>query len=636
MLPDRKKLREFPVRNPKADFLSDIVDSGVSSKIIINCTVESIARKSVLCLWYFNVEQRTYTHRTFIFMEQSTKEFDYITQQIKPCKWLKSNLCALPFLYTGYFEKKYFVFNLNIIKNYLGENVPDSHPLSTIDLHIQDKRETDSAAKAKEKQKAVDKAMAKFPPLSKNYMKWVEKKGFLNVCVAVKGRGKNMTCSKCNQTFSSKNPVYVNDEVICPHCNSHLQVKKQKSANQNVGCFHKLNGQYLYRVCNVELNFKTGEFSYYEWYRAIIDRNSNITEYIYDTKQCFNGMFWQQKPIPKRSFYYKPEFFWDYGYLYTGNLSQKYFEDSALENLGIETTSFDFVDTIEYIRKSTKIPKLELFYKLHMYRFVFNLAPYELKKLNLDETMPHKICGLSKSQFRYARENNLSYCEFDELRLINQNNKVGFEEFKLLNEKNFSSACNFRKLITTINQIPASFNKCYKYLCKLRAYLISDWMDYIKWVTVLKYKLTDTVLFPKDFKKSHDEVLKVYQAEKKSDTGVFSKAIAALYKNEYCNYETTIGEYCFVIPQNVSDLINEGSTLHHCVSTYVEEVAEKNSLIVFVRKQARLDKPFFTLELNPSTFQRRQLRGNNNCSAPEAIEDAINKYTEYLTSLKTA
>ena len=93
MLPDRKILRNFPIR--KSDIISEIVNKGISSDIIVECTVESIARKSVLCLWYFDVKNHVFTHRSFIFYSPEKNEFDYITHQIKPCKWLKSNLSNL-------------------------------------------------------------------------------------------------------------------------------------------------------------------------------------------------------------------------------------------------------------------------------------------------------------------------------------------------------------------------------------------------------------------------------------------------------------------------------------------------------------------------------------------------------------
>ena len=50
-------------------------------------------------------------------------------------------------------------------------------------------------------------------------------------------------------------------------------------------------------------------------------------------------------------------------------------------------------------------------------------------------------------------------------------------------------------------------------------------------------------------------------------------------------------------PQSPEDIIQEGQALHHCVGTYVDRVAKQECVILFLRRAAEADKPFYTLEI---------------------------------------
>ena len=61
---------------------------------------------------------------------------------------------------------------------------------------------------------------------------------------------------------------------------------------------------------------------------------------------------------------------------------------------------------------------------------------------------------------------------------------------------------------------------------------------------------------------------------------------------EYGNYEV-------VLPKEPQDLVTEGQLMHHCVGGYVEQVLQKNTLIVFIRNKANLETPYITCEVKP-------------------------------------
>lgn len=77
-------------------------------------------------------------------------------------------------------------------------------------------------------------------------------------------------------------------------------------------------------------------------------------------------------------------------------------------------------------------------------------------------------------------------------------------------------------------------------------------------------------------------------------------------------------EFCyedngFVIyyPEDSGDIIKEGVALHHCAKDFISAVAEKKTTLLFIRKQDKPDKPFYTLEIRDNGV--RQCHGFDNC-----------------------
>ncbi|MCD7956989.1 MAG: PcfJ domain-containing protein [Lachnospiraceae bacterium] len=70
--------------------------------------------------------------------------------------------------------------------------------------------------------------------------------------------------------------------------------------------------------------------------------------------------------------------------------------------------------------------------------------------------------------------------------------------------------------------------------------------------------------------------------------------------------------YIVRLPREMEDLARESSVLHHCVVTYTERVARRDTYILFLRRREQPDKPFATMEVLPSK-KGRYTRGNAPC-----------------------
>lgn len=65
-----------------------------------------------------------------------------------------------------------------------------------------------------------------------------------------------------------------------------------------------------------------------------------------------------------------------------------------------------------------------------------------------------------------------------------------------------------------------------------------------------------------------------------------------------------------VIPSNKEDIANEGKELFHCVGSYIPDVAKGNTFIVFLRKNDKINKPYYTIEIIKNEII--QIRGYGN------------------------
>lgn len=63
-------------------------------------------------------------------------------------------------------------------------------------------------------------------------------------------------------------------------------------------------------------------------------------------------------------------------------------------------------------------------------------------------------------------------------------------------------------------------------------------------------------------------------------------------------WEFEYGDYTIVLPTCAKDIIDEGSNMHHCVGSYVSNVIENQTYIVFVRRKDTPDKCYITCQVH--------------------------------------
>lgn len=146
--------------------------------------------------------------------------------------------------------------------------------------------------------------------------------------------------------------------------------------------------------------------------------------------------------------------------------------------------------------------------------------------------------------------------------------------------------------------------------------LVTEYRDYLDMCRRMGYDMKNSfVLYPKDLQKSHDRTARRY--EHKKDAKIKRDFIVA-YRQLSGRLDFEKDGLKIVYPNTPDDVAAEGHALHHCVGGYVERVAERECMILFLRKCADEAKSFYTIEVRGQEVV--QVRGMGNCGMTPEVE----------------
>ncbi len=145
--------------------------------------------------------------------------------------------------------------------------------------------------------------------------------------------------------------------------------------------------------------------------------------------------------------------------------------------------------------------------------------------------------------------------------------------------------------------------------------LIGEYRDYLDMCVKLGYNMKNSfVLYPEDLQKSHDRTAR--RVKHKADVKM-RRDFRAVCSKIVQQVEFEMDGMKIVCPTVPDDVVAEGHALHHCVGGYVDRVAKRECIILFLRRCSEEKKPFYTIEVK----NRRvvQVRGMKNCSATPEV-----------------
>lgn len=150
------------------------------------------------------------------------------------------------------------------------------------------------------------------------------------------------------------------------------------------------------------------------------------------------------------------------------------------------------------------------------------------------------------------------------------------------------------------------------------------YIDYLRLMEQCNVLINETNACPRNLFQAHDHLVELNnalerereeQAKRNRDRELKNKFDELIKTRQYMEME--INGLKFVLPKKASDIVNEGSALHHCVSTYVDRHASGTITIVFIRNAEAPKKPLYTMEFCKKEIV--QIRAKYNQNPPKEV-----------------
>lgn len=462
-------------------------------------------------------------------------------------------------------------------------------------------------------------------------------------------------CTACRHEVSIAAAKH-NASGTCPRCKKKITFKSRGKRGRifdraTVQVLQKAEGNGLVlRIIKVYRSFADSDipnhFEIWENARQFITLSSSgqcsVDAYYYHYKAGYDLTPWCNgyRPVFDR---WKYNFTADMsGVLYQRNLSDT-LKDTPWAYSQLEAFSgiASFSGVATFLSAYIKRPKIEHLIKMKLYRLVSGIiyggySYSALQAVNFNGENMRAILGIDRPYFPLLRELNPS---IDQLHLIRQllqaDHKPSTEQIKWFIASKISNADAAKELLAHM-----SVHKLQRYveqqfapedeaaLKRVDYYkmntLITDYHDYLCMCKELQYDVKNSfILFPRELKAAHDSVAKTLKDKRTAEQ---EKAIAGSFDEWQKRYQYQSKELMMIPPHSAKEIVDEGAALHHCVRLYVKNVAEKKSVILFVRSVDEPDKSLCTVEVKDG--QVTQARGFDNAEPPAQITAFIEQWKQ--------
>lgn len=174
--------------------------------------------------------------------------------------------------------------------------------------------------------------------------------------------------------------------------------------------------------------------------------------------------------------------------------------------------------------------------------------------------------------------------------------------------------------------------------------IISTWKDYLSMASKQGIDTNDEIVYRvKLLYQRHDELVQQIQMQEEAleATPIIEKhkEVAAICQSIKEKYEYTGEIYSVVVPSGVQDIMHEGNVLSHCINKtdrYWERIEQHETYILFLRKTAEINKPYYTLEVEPDgTIRQRRTYFSRQDESFEDAEQFLKKWQKIVAKRLT-
>jgi len=464
-----------------------------------------------------------------------------------------------------------------------------------------------------------------------------------------KSRLKNGTCSYC-KTDSTLKKAKHNEFGVCPSCGTKVQFKGKNMAKyydeyDHFAFIQRIDSGLMIRRFKVRLDYKHPdrkfdpkaiEISIAELSRSVLEESKNVSshyehgeftkgEYRW-MKEVYNASYWGSGSVGEKT---RNTFMRIYPFNLKEVISGTKWEYCALENFNGK------IDPVDYFEFSdTKL--LEMIVRRGFNKLAESMINSNYNKRVAVIKIEHsKMMGLSEYAYFMTKKHDLGIKDIEIIKVLENafNIKLAIEQLSWIS--NYYD--KFSKIATILEY--SSIQKMINYANKKAAEekvlvrdILVEWGDYIETAKKLKYNLgNDILLYPKDLKKSHDDVMKAIKL--KQDKATNSGVMKTAKKFSWLNYSHSGLE--IKVAKDTKEIIKESEVLGHCVGRggYIKSMAEGRTLILTIRKRESPRTPYFTVEVNPTTLDVRQYESKNRIRKSNEIDKFLAAWRKHIVKV---
>lgn len=501
----------------------------------------------------------------------------------------------------------------------------------------------------------IEKKMAMVPEPTEGFKNWAMafvEEHVMYMLPFQKKKTTKATCSACQSEYEyDKGEIQPKQIIACPSCGTKCTVKRVDYKNRNPIPGYQFRKEVLL-FQKIGEEFCERHFYATQWvdFSGEATRLTEIGRIFYPSGKYnpnWNGDRAHGLRGNGRTYFnkYNPwsgEEFWDDknlsgmsniilcpGPVYPRTINKKMFEGTRYQYCAMELIRNEKGFTpIDYLEKFNQMPqKMEMMVKTGLLRMALEITKYEFK----GSGKPWEQLGITKKQMNRLRDINGGHRALLWMRYEEDTGKAVDDETIRYFEKEkidpddiafISDRMSERKIMNYI------IRQHKQRKSKTEEVLIL-WRDYLSMAIRMKMDVQQELIFkPGDVKRAHDDLVRLCGgadvAKRAGEIIQKYPDVDEILQSIKDKYEYMDEQYAVVVPEKIEGIIYEGRKLGHCLDKsdiYFDRIQRRESFIVFLRKAEDIEKPYYTLEIEPdgTTRQKRTTGDRQDKDFQEAV-----------------
>lgn len=585
----------------------------------------------------------------------SKKERRFLTYDRMGNRWLEAKVDCIDFPDYMYHQGERWMKqeDSDKLRNYLGTVEGGYMGLLRYQRDI---REAELVARHKKETDPWDKDLKQVPALPKDWLGWVQKTGvpehFLYYHYK-RGGAKTGYCTHCGHEVPIQKPRF-NKKGKCPHCGHEVVFKSAGKAGM------VWTGRYpAYLIQRCRDGFVIREFQVQcrylrNGYREPEVFSHEVRRVIFDAQFQPRAYYWDvyKQRVSRWIAGFPMNLHWSgnaNGMVY--NRTLPYLAKHQLKKTGLIEWIWHYgkVDPERYLVAFSKIPQLEQITKAGLwqlaeecvkqrYDFQRNIRFYTASSLT-------GMLGIHPQGLKRLREANggflfLSWLQYEAISGKPLSDEIiGWFCTQEVSTRDLDFIMDRMSPLQVRNYLTRQMHAM-KWNCR---WVLNTWADYLSMAKRLRMNINDEIVYRvRKLKQRHDELVKICQ-ERAPELRLMEMQEKYPKVDQVCKtlkkYEYRGKKYSILAPNGISDILAEGDALHHCVSTqerYWERIEQRESYILFLRKNTALKKPYYTLEVEPDgTVRQKRTEFDRHDKDIHMIEQFLTEWQVAVSSRMT-